>query len=255
MLRILITNDDGLESNGLKHLEEEFRPFADVYAVAPDRQRSATSQAITIFGTLRLIRVTDRHFMVNGYPVDCVSVALYSGKFPPFDLVISGINHGYNLGDDIHYSGTVGAARHGAIHGLKSVAVSSPYHDHKSDMRRASRFVREWVLSNEKNLEKGIVYNINYPDEKNPHSNASLPDFRYTSQGRRTYTDSFEETETGENYSVLQLKECVMGHTEESGSDFKAVTEGFISITPIGLDTTHRDELFRRSSGTGSFYG
>jgi 5'-nucleotidase len=251
MLKILITNDDGLESNGLRHLEEEFSPYAEVYAVAPDRQRSATSQAITIYGTLRLMKVRPRHYMVNGYPADCVSVALFSGKFPKFDIVISGINHGWNLGDDVHYSGTVGAARHGCIHGLKSIAVSAPYHDHKADMRRVSEFVRKWVLSESDYLHPETVYNINYPDEGNIRVDADmpLPDYIFTSQGSRTYVDNFEEIETGEDYSVLQLKECVIGNKEEIGSDFRAVTDGLISITPISLNTTNTKELQKRLSG------
>ncbi len=243
--RIILANDDGLHSGGLKHLERELSSFTDVWAIAPDRERSGTSQAISIRETLRLNYVQERHYTVNGFPVDCINVALHSGKFPPFDLVVSGINHGYNLGDDIHYSGTMGAARHGAIHGYRAVAVSCPIREPDGDFSRPARFTSLWIQENYERLTPGVVYNINYPEESETDPRAPFPPVRYTSQGSRIYNDQYEELEEGEGFFLFRLKESVMGHMEEIHSDFHAVGEGFISITPVRLDTTHYEELNR----------
>jgi len=227
----------------MTHLEEELRPHADVWAIAPDRERSATGQAISIRETLRLIRVRDRHYMLTGFPVDCVNVALYSGKFPTFDLVISGINHGVNLGDDVHYSGTVGAARHAAVHNIRAVAVSCPIRDHQGDFRRAARWLRMWIFENFEKLKPGIVYNINYPFEENPGPDTPLPRVRAAAQGRRLYFDMYEELEESPDESLLRLKDTQMGSIQKAESDFEMIEAGFAVITPLSIDTTHYPEL------------
>lgn len=243
-LKILLANDDGLHSNGLIQLEDALSKSADVWALAPDRERSATSQALSIRETLRLHRVRERHFTVSGFPVDCVNVGLHTGRFPKFDLVVSGINHGVNLGDDIHYSGTVGAARHAAIHGIRAVAISSAIVGAGGDYRRIAAWFCQWISENFDDLKVGIVYNINYPEES-----ASLEDpypaVKYVRQGSRIYSDAYHELEDTPEYTVLKIKEAVMGHREEEDTDFRAFTEGMISVTPLGLDTTNMDELRR----------
>lgn len=245
MLKFLLTNDDGLLSHGMQHLEAELSPHAEVWAVAPDRERSATSQAISLRETLRLTEVKARHFMVNGYPVDCVNVALYSGQFPPFDLVISGINHGFNLGDDIHYSGTVGAARHAAVHGYRAIAISCPIQDHQGDFRRVARWFREWLFSTFSNLRPGLVYNINYPAEELTEPDHPFPSVDFVRHGHRVYVDNYDAIEEGKGYSIFRLKETVMGYREESDSDFTVTQRGKISISPISIQTTDGEELKR----------
>ena len=249
-MRILITNDDGLHSHGLTHLEAELRAHHDeVWAIAPDRERSATSQAITIFDTMRLVRVGERHYTLTGFPTDCVNVALYSGIFPSFDLVISGINHGVNLGDDVHYSGTVGAARHAALHHKLAVAVSCPIREKSGDFRRVARWLRIWLGEQVANLDPGIVYNVNYPEENGVADAAPLPDFRFTRQGRRHYNDRFDVLEDGASpegdYKILRLRESEMGHDSDRDSDFGTVSAGFVAVTPLNIDTSHKAEIQR----------
>ncbi len=242
-MRILLTNDDGLNSNGMLHLEAELANLGEVWAVAPDRQRSATSMALSIHDTLRVMREDEKRWKVSGFPADCVNVALFAEPFPKFDLVVSGINHGVNMGDDVHYSGTVGAARHGALHGLPAVAVSSPEIRHDGDFHRAARWTRLWLAENLNELKVGIVYNINYPHEENPASDAELPSARLTNQGRRVYHDAYEELEKGEDYFIIRLRDTQMGHEDEArDTDFEAVEQGFVSITPLGLDQTEQQE-------------
>ena len=197
-LNILLSNDDGLSANGLLHLEQTLRRFAEVWAVAPDRERSGSSQAISIREHMRLERVRERHYTLSGFPVDCVNVALHSDLFPPFDLVVSGINHGVNLGDDIHYSGTVGAARHAAIHGVRAVAVSCPIREREGDFNRVSRWLAGWLQENYRYLLPGVVYNINYPEEaRDVETSDPFPPVEITKQGSRIYNDEFEMGEEG----------------------------------------------------------
>ncbi len=227
------------------HLEEEMRAHAEVWAIAPDRERSATSQAISIRETLRLIQVRPQHFMLTGYPADCVNAALHSRKFPVFDLIISGINHGVNLGDDVHYSGTVGAARHAAIHGYRAIAVSCPIRSHQGDFRRIAFWLRTWIQENQRNIQEGIVYNINYPEEINLPLDAPFPEERFTAQGRRRYYDTYEDIEEGADYWIMRLKDTQMGDVITPGSDFEAMKDGFVSITPLNTYTTHFQEIER----------
>lgn len=232
-MRILLTNDDGLFTNGMLHLESELSQIAETWCVAPDRERSATSQALTLRETLIVQKVQERKFTVNGFPTDCVNVALFAGGFPEFDLVVSGINHGVNMGDDVHYSGTVGAARHAALHRKKSVAVSCPIREHNGDFRHVALWVRRWLELRASILEPRIVWNVNYPE-----ANGSLPAARITFQGKRSYHDEYELLEDAPGRRVLKLKESTMGSEIEPGSDFDAFDAGFVSLTPLTTSTT-----------------
>lgn len=255
--RLLIVNDDGLHSSGMLHLEKELSCDFEVWAVCPDRERSATSQAITIRETLRLTHVEGRHYHVNGFPADCVNVALYTGLFPRFDVVVSGINHGVNLGDDVHYSGTVGAARHAAVHRLISIAISSVNRDHAGNFLRPARWLRKWLKLNLEYLKQEFVYNINYPYEpEDVAADAPFPLAEVTRHGRRLYLDEYElleESRAGEESAevyplagrsaVLRLKETIMGREVVEGTDFYAMEQGRISITPLSLRTYDLEEM------------
>lgn len=245
-MRILIVNDDGLYSNGMIHLENELKNSFEVYSVCPDRQRSATSQAITIRETLRIEKVNPYHYKVNGYPVDCVNIALYSNIIPEIDLVISGINHGPNLGDDVHYSGTVGAARHALIHQKKAIAISYEQYDLEGDFRRVAKWFKHWILENYQNINYDVIYNINYPLEENVDLNAPFPEYEFTFQGKRLYKDQYDILEEENNQQwILKLKETILGKEILPGSDFFAIQNKKISITPLTLNTTHWEELKR----------
>lgn len=241
-MKILITNDDGLNSNGMLHLEEALGKISEVWAIAPDRERSATSMAISIRESLRIVRAGERRYTITGFPADCVNVALITRIFPEFDLVISGINHGVNLGDDIYYSGTVGAARHAALRGIPAIALSCPIREHDGDFHRASRWVCLWIEENFVKFRNDIVYNINYPLETFTDVQLPLPEVQFTHHGKRVYYDEYQEIERGENYSVIHLKDNPMGRVEEPGTDFAAVENGFISITPISVFATELNE-------------
>ncbi|MBX7088346.1 MAG: 5'/3'-nucleotidase SurE [Leptospirales bacterium] len=241
-MRILLTNDDGLFTNGMLHLEEALRDGAEVWCIAPDRERSATSQALSLRETLLLKKISDRRYTVNGYPTDCVNIALFSGEFPRFDLVISGINHGVNLGDDIHYSGTVGAARHATLHGHPAIAMSCPIRGHDGDFRRPAAWLAQWIKSNLKALQPGKLWNINYPEEGTGAN--GFPEVVITRQGRRIYQDRYELLSEGEGSRIYKLLETTMGRKMEPGTDFDAFESGRISLTPITTDTTDQERLY-----------
>ena len=139
MTVILLTNDDGIEAEGLKTLEEALKDLAHLVVVAPDQERSAVSHGLTLRAPLSLQEIGPDHYVLNGTPADCVIYALRHlfVQFP--DLVISGINHGANLGDDIMYSGTVAAAREAAAHGIPSMAVSQAYDEQADPLQRRRR--------------------------------------------------------------------------------------------------------------------
>ncbi|MFN3603619.1 MAG: 5'/3'-nucleotidase SurE [Leptonema sp. (in: bacteria)] len=238
-MRILIVNDDGLYSNGMIQLEKELKKEFEVYAICPDRQRSATSQAITIRETLLIRKITETHFSVNGFPVDCVNIALHTDLIPEVDLVISGINHGLNLGDDVHYSGTVGAARHAIIHNKKAIAISYDNYDLEGNFEVVAKWFRNWIIENFAHLNTEIVYNINFPY----WVDSGFPDVEFTFQGKRLYKDSYDVLEESNQYWILKLKESILGKEILQGSDFYAIQNKRISITPLTLNTTSWKEL------------
>ncbi len=239
-MRILLTNDDGLFTNGMLHLERAIAPLGDVYCIAPDRERSATSQALSLRETLLLKQVADRRYTVNGYPTDCVNIALFSGEFPSFDLVISGINHGVNLGDDVHYSGTVGAARHAALHRYRAIAVSCPIRSHEGDFSRPAEWLARWIKENPGLLSPGKLWNINYPEDA---GDGAFPEAVITRQGRRIYQDRYELLSESGDTRIYKLQETTMGRHVDPGSDFEVFESGRISITPLSTDTTDVSRL------------
>lgn len=246
-MRILITNDDGLNSSGMLEAERALSALGEVWAVAPDRERSATSMGISLREPLRVISESPRRFMVTGFPVDCVNVCLFAEGFPRFDLVVSGINHGFNLGDDVHYSGTVGAARHAALHGHRAVAISAPAQLEGVGYRRPARWLCEWLGAFSAQLAPRVVYNINFPPEPNVPAEAddALPSWELTRQGRRIYSDRYQEIERGEHYSMIRLAESELGRHPDPGTDFDAIERGFVSVTPLELDQTDYEEQRR----------
>lgn len=239
-MRILIVNDDGLYSNGMIHLEEELKKDFEVYAICPDRQRSATSQAITIRETLLVNKITETHFSVNGFPVDCVNIGLYGNLIPEIDIVISGINHGLNLGDDIHYSGTVGAARHAIIHNKKGIAISYDNFDTEGNFHIVAKWFKNWLIENYSKLSNDTLYNINFPYWEDENF---FPEIEYTFQGKRLYKDSYEVLEEQGNQWLLKIKETILSKEILPGSDFYTIQNKRISITPLTLNTTNWEEL------------
>lgn len=240
-MNILITNDDGIASRGILSLEKVLSQKHKTYLVAPLKERSATSMALTIFDTMRVECVNSQHYIVDGYPVDCVNIGLHGNIFPKIDLVISGINRGVNMGHDVHYSGTVGAARHAAVHNYPTLAISSGKREPDADYTEESKIVLRMIDSDFERLKRGIVYNINFPINFKP-----FPDsIKYTELGVRTYFDTYNKKVIYENISEFFLGGSDLGRKITPGSDFEAYEDGYISVTPILLNTTDVQELDR----------
>jgi 5'-nucleotidase len=245
-MRILITNDDGIDALGLKILAEVLSLKYDVYIVAPDQERSACSNAITVRDEIKVKKITDRSFSVSGFPADCVNVGFHSGIIPEIDLVVSGINHGANLGDDLIFSGTVAGARTAYIYGKSGIAVSvDSYHKASEFFREDAEFVSEFI-DEIKNEIKTVphLFNINFPNIPKEKIKGTV----YTFSGRRKYTDTFTSNKGPGDDLLLRLDGKVESHLE-TGSDTKAVADGYISINPLTINSDNSDYLSRKNSG------
>jgi 5'-nucleotidase len=237
MPRILVTNDDGVYSEGLRKLAAALGEVGDVLIVAPDREQSAASHALTLNRPLRLLQIQEREWIVDGTPTDCVNLGvLHLMRDHRPDIVVSGINFGPNMGDDVTYSGTISAAFEGALLNVPSIAFSALIGEHFS-FDPCARFAVELVrtvLSRPRNT--GIVLNVNFPVSK-------FKGVKVTRLGKRVYVEGIIERldPRGRKYYWIGGEPPVWSHTE--GSDFAAVDAGFISITPLHLDLTHVDSL------------
>lgn len=237
-MHILLTNDDGVEAPGLSALLTEITKIAQVTVVAPDRERSAAGHSITFFDPLRVwtIKETDRYrmFSTNGSPSDCVLLALdLIGGRP--DFMISGVNRGGNLGDDITYSGTVSAVMEGVLHGIPGFAVSLVAYEH-CDYTVAARCAR--VLGEQ--LVGRVFPPLTFLNVNVPHvPEEEIRGVAVTRQGHSIYRERLEKRldPRGRTYYWVG-GEMPLGR-EEEGTDFKAVADRKISITPLHLDLTH----------------
>lgn len=234
--RILLTNDDGVTAEGLVALKQALSSHWDIAVVAPDREQSATSHALTLDRPLRVRKLEDRTFSVDGTPTDCVMLAVYGDLLERKpDLVVSGINHGPNLGDDVTYSGTVAAAIEGTLLGVPSLAFSlAAWTDLRFDVaaETAIRLIR--TAFNE-NMPKDTLLNVNVPNLP-PERIRGL---RTTKLGRRTYRDAVVAgvDPRGKPYYWIGAQDP--SWTGDAESDFAAIEEGYISLTPLHLDLTN----------------
>ncbi|HXO19485.1 MAG TPA: 5'/3'-nucleotidase SurE [Thermoanaerobaculia bacterium] len=232
MTRILITNDDGIFSEGIKLLAATLREIAEVIVVAPDREQSASGHALTLTRPLRMQKVEENWYAVDGTPTDCVNLgvlALLKGE-PP-DLVASGINFGLNLGDDVTYSGTVSATFEGTLLGIPSVAFSQEVAEGFS-FATAARFARrliETLLAED--LPKDLLLNVNVPA-------GEVQGVSYTRLGRRVYKQSVIENLDPRGRKYYWIAGTPQWE-RESGTDYEAVSAGRISVTPLHLDLTY----------------
>jgi len=241
-MKILVTNDDGIHAPGLRALVNAAARFGEVVAVAPDRERSACSHAMTMREPLRVSQVSypgARGFEVNGFPVDCVNVALSIAYPDGCDLVLSGINNGPNLGFDVTYSGTVAGAMEGTINGIRSIAVSMALLDHlvPIDYTLAeSWLVEHLTMLVEAPLAPLSFWNVNVPNQE-------PVGYRYTSMGQRIYKDRVEMREDpwGKPYYWQGGTAVLTDHAP--GTDVAAVMDGFVSVTAISLDWTDRSSM------------
>ena len=232
-LSILVTNDDGIDSQGIQSLAEALKVLGRVYVVAPDKECSAMAHSLSLHRPLRVDQVRKDYFAVDGTPADCVNLAVCCLLPKKPNLIACGINKGANLGEDITYSGTVSAAFEGAFYGIPSFAISLVSKDDFKFKTAASFALRvaRYVLKN--GLPKDTFLNINVPnlDEDGVKS------YRITKQGRRIYGDAVVE----EVNPVGQKYYWIRGHrgfASMEGTDFEAISNHHISITPLHLDLT-----------------
>jgi 5'-nucleotidase len=239
MPRILVTNDDGIYSEGLRKLADACRDLGEVVIVAPDREQSAASHALTLNRPLRLLQIEEREWIVDGTPSDCVNLAilkLFKGQLP--DLIVSGINFGPNLGDDVTYSGTISAAFEGALLNIPSIAFSALIGEHFSFDRCAAFAGQLTRIALERHRDPRVILNVNFPVRE-------FQGVRITRLGRRVYSEGVIERldPRGRKYYWIGGEPPVWDRDE--GTDFDAVSSGFVSITPLHLDLTHHESIAR----------
>ena len=248
MAVILVTNDDGVHSQGIIALFRAMKELGDAYIVAPDRERSAVSHALTLHRPLKAEELSDHIYAVNGTPTDCVAIGVNKILPEKPALIVSGINKGGNVGDDITYSGTVAAAIEGTIMGIPSFAVSV-VGDKKFHFDTAAYYsveIARYVL--EKSLPYDTLLNINLPNVKKEN----IHGVKLTRQGKRIYDNAIQETydPKGEKHFWIGGGTPYWEHGEDT--DINAVQKGYVSITPIHLDLTNYSALkFVRSRCMG----
>lgn len=243
VMRILITNDDGIHGHGLKVLSDAARKLGEVKIVAPDRERSACGHAMTLRDPLRVVPVEYgglEAYTVNGVPVDCVNVGLTVAWPDGCDLVLSGVNHGPNLGFDITYSGTVAGAMEGVINGIRSIAVS------------LATFVVEapphWETAT-RWLDENLLKLTQLPDEELCFLNVNIPSIAYdelrgtkfAEMGRRVYKDRVERRDDPWGRPYYWQGGAVVMKANQPGTDVMAVSDGFVSLTPLSLNWTNHE--------------
>jgi len=240
---ILVTNDDGVHSPGLTSLFQAMNALGDAYIIAPDRERSAVSHALTMHRPLRVEQLKERVYSINGTQTDCVAVGI--NKILPVRpvFVVSGINKGANLGDDITYSGTVSAAIESTIMGIPAFAVSlfmqkQPlWHANFETSAGIAGDIGRYILAH--SLPYDTLLNVNIPDVPR----GSIKGLKLTRQGKRIYDDSIKETfdPHGEKHYWIGGGKPYWEHGEDT--DIQAVQDQYVSITPIHLDLTNYDAL------------
>ena len=237
---ILISNDDGIRSEGLSRLASALRRLGTVYVVAPDRERSAASHSLTLHRPLRVHKVGDRSYAVDGTPTDCVTLAV-NGILPARpDIVVSGINLGGNLGEDVSYSGTVSAAMEGTLLGIPSIAVSLGGRD-KFDFTAAASFASRLVRHVFKTgLPKDTLLNVNVPPVA---TGRSVKGYRITTLGKRFFSDVVVEKVDPRGKKYYWIGGDMVRWEGGKEADFQAIQDGFVSITPIHLDMTNYDTI------------
>ena len=242
-MRILVSNDDGIHATGIRTLAERLAFEHEVYVIAPDRERSAAGHALTLHKPLRVEEVqmgndVTRAWETTGTPGDCIKIGINSILDVMPDLVVSGINHGPNLGTDILYSGTVNAAMEGAVLGFPSIAVSLTANgdSNATDFIYAADFILRFVPKiGEINFPKKTILNINVP----AIASTDIAGIEITRIGTRMYTDTYEKRIDPRGKVYYWLAGEIINNSEEIGTDIAAIRNNKISITPITFEMTY----------------
>jgi 5'-nucleotidase len=241
---ILVTNDDGIHAPGLRRLVEELKEIGTVTVVAPSQERSATAQSLTLRQPIYCEQLSEREFAVEGTPADAMILAFNTLLKEKPDIVVSGINPGGNLGENVYYSGTIGAAMEGAINRTPSVAVSVAFRGKHFDFAPAARFTRALVpVVLKEGLPKGVLLNVNVPQPWNGAVRFTRQSSKITRNLLKPGTDP-----RGRHYFWLHEQELTEGI--EDGTDHAAIRDGAVSITPLVLDHTHTASLNHLSHWT-----
>jgi len=237
MSRILVTNDDGVHSEGIRVLADALRPLGDVTVVGPVQEASAIGHALTLRHPLRLERLRTGVYAVDGTPTDCVNVAIAHVMHGKPDLIVSGINKGWNLGDDVTYSGTVAGALEGALLGIPSIAVSTQNKDNQFEFEpaaRAAATIAAAVLA--RGMPRFTLLNINVPF--GPHRG-----FRATVQARRNHVTVVSKRVDPRRRAYYWIEEGENEWEPHDRSDYQAVRDGYVSVTPLEPDMTAHEAL------------
>jgi 5'-nucleotidase len=233
-MHILVTNDDGVSSPALQQLKTHLAPYGRITIIAPDRNQSATSQSLTLHRPLRIHALEKDVYSVDGTPTDCVLVAFHGHLIERPDFVVSGINHGPNMGEDVFYSGTVAAAIEGVLQGVPAIAASLVTRqptDFAEPAASVARILRQ-VLA--RGVPGRMLLNINFPFRPM----AEIQGLELTRLGTRVYQDTLVKKvdPRGRDYYWIGGEDPVW--RPEPGTDFHAVHNGRVSVTPMRLDLT-----------------
>ncbi len=243
-MRLLCTNDDGILAAGLDTLIRAATHHGEVHVVAPDREQSATSHSLTLHHPVRPVPRGERRWQVDGTPTDCVMLAVEALMPERPDFVLSGVNHGQNMGEDVLYSGTVAAAMEGLSLGIPSIAISFAWGDLRADTARLeaqaellSSLLRH--LLSLPDFPADTLLNVNLP----PVPPGEVKGVRLTRLGRRVYSGSITPMKDPWGREIFWIGGGSAEWRGEADSDFQAIREGFISVTPLHLDLTHHNML------------
>ncbi len=248
-MRILLTNDDGIQARGIAALEDCLSGLGEIHVVAPDRERSGAGHSLTLHQPLRVTHVDDTHHAVSGTPTDAVLLAMETLLAQRPDWVISGINHGPNMGEDVTYSGTVSAAMEATILGVPAIAVSLAGRD-ELDFEAIEPTVRRLIETLMKfPLGKNQLLNVNIPNRPADE----ILGMRVTRLGSRQYLDAVVEQKDPRGRSYYWIGGGGPEWTRDTQSDAFAVQEGYISVTPLIIDLTDYRALVELEAFVGQW--
>lgn len=236
---ILVSNDDGVYSDGIRELAKALEKIGKVVVVAPDQERSAASHSLTLHRPLRVKKIKNDIYSVDGTPTDCITLGVYELLKRKPDLIVSGINKGANLGDDVHYSGTVSAALEGGIMGIPSIAISMMPGETYHFATAANFAVRLVKKALKEGIPTGIILNVNVPNVPPK----LVKGYQFTRQGKRDYGDIIAQRLDPRGKKYYWIGGNMTGFKDIKNSDCNAMLANMISITPIKVNLTDHESL------------
>ncbi len=239
-MKILISNDDGYLAPGINALADQLSAIADIVVVAPDSNRSGSSNSLTLDRPLRVMKSDKGYFSINGTPSDCVHIALTGMLDERPDLVVSGINQGQNMGDDTLYSGTVAAATEGFLFGIPAIAFSQVEHGW-AELDAAARLAKDIVMRQLDGLHRPFLLNVNIPNR--PY--AALTRVVATRLGKRHESEPVIRSQDPHGNEIFWIGPVGKAKEVSEGTDFHATEQGWVSVTPLQVDLTHNAQLER----------